>query len=175
MQSQIAEVIIKELPKFLSDDPDEKTYAIIVDDQLNTNEPLFIPLELKGITNYFPYRKTKESYSEDELIPHIDMKITAPVWDPYETSFAEQEDAMTNFRGEFISIKTIARGRRIINSLSTSKDHAVYFTDDDNFYKGLNYRINVAKVGVYKGRHGVTLESLSHNWFVSTEAASRTV
>ena len=62
---------------------------------------------------------------------------------------------MTDFRGEVISNDTIKRGLRIINSLSVSKYHAVDFTDDNNFYKALKAKFNVAKVGVSKVIHGV--------------------
>ena len=55
----------------------------------------------------------------------------------FEKGFAKQEDAMTDFRGGVISSETIAGGRQIINSLSTSEDHAVDFTDDDNFTRRL--------------------------------------
>ena len=141
MQIRIAGVRINEHSKFLEKDPDEKTHAIIVDDPLNPNEPLVIPLALKGFTSYFLSRKPWASKYEDESIPHIDMKIEAPVWDPSETIFAEQEDAMTDFRGEVIRNETITRGRRIINSLSTSKDHAVGFTYDNNFIRRLTIRL----------------------------------
>ena len=113
---------INEIPKFLADDPDEKIHAIIVDDLLNPNEPLIIPLPLKGVPNYFLSRKPKASECEDESIPHIDMTSEAPVWEPYETGFSEKEDAITDFRGEVISNETIASGRRVINYLSTSED-----------------------------------------------------
>ena len=63
---------------------------------------------------------------------------------------------MTNFRVEVISSETIARGRRIINSLSTGEDNAVDFTDDNNFFNALNAKVNIARVGASKGRHGVT-------------------
>ena len=53
---------------------------------------------------------------------------------------------MTDFRGEVIISEIIARGRRIINSLYNSKYHAVYFTDDNNFYEALNAKVNMAKV-----------------------------
>ena len=49
------------------------------------------------------------------------MTSKAPVWEPSETGFAEQEDAMTDLRGDVIDSETIARGRRIINFLSTSE------------------------------------------------------
>ena len=82
---------------------------------------------------------------------------------------------MTEFRGEVIIIKTIARGRRIINSLSTSKDHAVDFTNDKKNYKGLNDKVNVANIGAYKVSHGVKLGYLSHKYLISPEKSRKTV
>ena len=74
---------------------------------------------------------------------------------------------MTEFRGVVIRSETIKRGRRIINSLSTSEDNAVDFTDDENLYNELNDKVNVSRVGYSKGRHGVTSESLSQKWLIS--------
>ena len=82
---------------------------------------------------------------------------------------------MTDFRGEVIISGTITRGQHIINYLSTSIDHAVDFTDDDNFYKTLNAKANMDKVGESKGRHGVTSDPLSQKWLISPEADRRTV
>ena len=82
---------------------------------------------------------------------------------------------MTDFRVEVINNETITRGRWIVNSLSTSKDHAVDFIYDNNFYKALNAKVNVAKVGAYKGIHRVTSESLSYKWLIFLEAARRKV
>ena len=78
---------INELTKFLEEDMDEKTHAIIFNDPLNLNEPLIIPFLLKGVTSCFPSRNPKSSEYEDESIPHIDMTSKAPVWDPSDTSF----------------------------------------------------------------------------------------
>ena len=47
---------------------------------------------------------------------------------------------MTEFRVEVVSSDTIATRRQIINSLSTSEDHAVDFTYDDNFIRHLPLR-----------------------------------
>ena len=171
----MAGVRINDLPKFLAEEPDENTQPIIVDDPLNHNEPLVTPLALKVVTSYLPSRKPRVSEYEDESIPHIDITIKEPVWDLSETIFSEQEDTMTDFRGEVINNETITRGRRIINSLSTSKYHAVDFTDDKYLYTALNTKVNVAKFGGYNGKHGVNLESLSQKWIISLEADRRTV
>ena len=53
MHSRIEVVRINDLPKFLAEDPDDNTHAIIVDDFMNPNEPLIISLILKGVTIYF--------------------------------------------------------------------------------------------------------------------------
>ena len=57
---------------------------------------------------------------------------------------------MSDFRGEFISSETIAKGRRIVNSLSTGEDDAVDFRDDENFFNALNSKVNVDMVGASK-------------------------
>ena len=82
---------------------------------------------------------------------------------------------MTDFVGEIISSDIIARGQRIINSVSTSGNYAVDFMDDENFYKALNDKVNVDRVGALKGRHGVTSYSLYKKWLISPEGARRTV
>ena len=82
----------------LAEDPDDKTHAIIVNDLLNPNQPLIIPLSLKGVTRYFLSRNQKYREYEDEYIPHIEITSKEPVWEPSETSFAEQDDVMTYFR-----------------------------------------------------------------------------
>ena len=63
---------------------------------------------------------------------------------------------MTNFRVQVISHKTIARVQRIINSLSTSEEYLVDFTDDENLYEALGAKVNVAILGVSKYNNGVT-------------------
>ena len=175
MQSRISGVIINELPKFFAEDPDEKIHAIIVDDPPNQNEPLIVLLAFKGVPSYFSSRDPIASEYKDESIPRIDMTSEALVWEPSDTSFSKKEGAMNDFRVEVNSSETIARGQQIINSLSTSEDDAVNFTDDENFYNALNTKINVARVGASKGIHGVTLDSLSQKWLVSPEAERRTL
>ena len=78
-QSWMTGVRINDLPKLLAEDPDENTHSIIVDDLFNPNEPLVIPLALKGITIYFLSRKARVCEYEDETIPHIDMTSEALV------------------------------------------------------------------------------------------------
>ena len=109
----------------------------------------------------------RDSEYEDESIPHIDMTSKAPVWEPSQVSFADQEDVMTYFRGEVISNKIFSSGQRIINSLSTGEEYAVYFTDDENLSDVLNAKVNAVRVVVSKGKHGVNSNYLSQKWLIS--------
>ena len=43
------------------------------------------------------------------------------------------------------------------------------------FYKVVNAKVNIAKVDVSKGIHGVTLDYLSQKWLILPEVARRTV
>ena len=87
----MAGVRINDIPKFLVEDTDKKTHAIIVDDQLNTNESLITPLVLKGVTSYFLYMNPRASEYEYDTIPHTEMTSEELVWEPYDTTFKEQE------------------------------------------------------------------------------------
>ena len=82
---------------------------------------------------------------------------------------------MAYSREEVISNETIARGKRIINSLSPSEEDAVYFMDDEKFFDVLNVKVNVDRVGALKGNHGVTSDYLSQKWLTSPEASKKTV
>ena len=108
----------------------------------------------------------RASEDEDELIPYIDMTSKAPLWEPSETIFTEQEDTMTDFRGGVITSETFARGRQMINSFSASEDDTVDFTDDENFFNVLKATVNVDRVGESKRRCCVTYESLFHKWLI---------
>ena len=69
----MAGVRINEIPKFLAEEKDYNTHSIIANGPLNPNEPLAIPLVLKGVKSYFPSRNTMSSEYEDESITHIVM------------------------------------------------------------------------------------------------------
>ena len=59
MQIQMSGVSINDFPKVLAEDQYEKTHSVKVNDQLNPNESLIIPLVLKGVTVYFLSRESK--------------------------------------------------------------------------------------------------------------------
>ena len=91
------------------------------------------------------------------------MTAEGPVWEPSESDFAEQEAAMTDFRGHIIDRESLARGQRIISSMThTSVDvETIDFTDNDNFGDTLQSKVQVSRVGVSKGKRSIPAETLA--------------
>ena len=54
---------------------------------------------------------------------------------------------MNDFRGKVLSSETTTRRQQIINPLSTSKDHAVDFTDEKFFIRRLTLRSMWIRLG----------------------------
>ena len=68
MQMRLNDILINENPKFVSVKPDEQSHAIIAED-------LLIPLELDGVTSYFPARRpTQHEYDSCKRI-----ELTSPI------------------------------------------------------------------------------------------------
>ncbi|KAI2503149.1 hypothetical protein MHU86_11340 [Fragilaria crotonensis] len=97
MQVRLNDVKINDTPRFLTDNPDELTHSIVIP-MADSDEPFVIPLSLKGVSSSFPTRKpTIEEY---ETLPHLTLTSDEPEYDPHDTSFAEQEDALTKYVSE---------------------------------------------------------------------------
>ena len=84
--------------------PDESTHALQVGDPLDEDRPLFIPFSLSGVTSHFPVRKpTAAEWEDEEHYPRIELTADEPAWDPSAPDFGDQEDSMTDFRGQVIA------------------------------------------------------------------------
>ena len=143
------------MPNVLADNRYEETHAVVVYDPTDPREPLIISLMLNFVTNYLPVRNTSIREYEDEYISHIITTSENPAWEPSESTFFNQEEAMNDFSGQVIDRETVARIWRIINYISMSCIFdAVYFTGDYNFFDALNSKVNVEHVGISKGKHG---------------------
>lgn len=90
MQMHMNELTVNETPKFLSEKPDRKTHAIIVDD-------LLVPLEINGVISYFPVREP----TADELESCDRYEITAqePALEPHSDRLGEEESLKSHYDG----------------------------------------------------------------------------
>ena len=81
------DVKLDDKSKFLTEDPADESHAISCEDKMGTL--IDITLALKGVTSYFATRKpTKHEF---ENCPRIELTCMTPEWDPYSTTFQEQE------------------------------------------------------------------------------------
>ena len=87
MQLWMNDVQVSDQPKFLTDNPDNKTHALVLKDQ--DDEDFVIPLDLCGVTSYFPTRTpTSDEYASCR---RFDLTSPDPPWDPQDDSFARMK------------------------------------------------------------------------------------
>ncbi|KAI2504042.1 hypothetical protein MHU86_10404 [Fragilaria crotonensis] len=106
MQLRLNDVKVNDVPRFLTENPDELTHSLVVpmDD---AEMPYIIPLSLKGVASSFPTRKpTLEEY---ESLPHLVLTGDLPDYDPHDPTFAAHEETLTKIisdSGDRISAAT---------------------------------------------------------------------
>ena len=89
---RLAGIVVDECPKFLSKTPTLDNHCIFFEE-----DNLRIPLCLHGITSYIPVRTP--STDEIETLPSLEVTPAASFWDPHDTKYQDQEDAMTTYNG----------------------------------------------------------------------------
>ena len=82
MQCHVNGVVINDTPKFCVHNPDDLAHAIEVDDSMDPDATLYIPLLLRGVISCFNVRCPSTDKFEDEDIPKIVMMYQFPKGDP---------------------------------------------------------------------------------------------
>ena len=90
---RLAGVELNECPKFLAKQPSLDHHSLFF-----PQEQLRIPLLLTGIVSYVPI--CTPSHSDAECLPTLELTPQVSHWDPHNTNYQDQEDAMTNYKGE---------------------------------------------------------------------------
>ncbi len=175
MQCRVHGVTINDTPKLFVKNPDNHSHAIIVGDMEDPDEPLVIPLKLAGVTSVFSVRApTQKEYEESEY--RIEMTGESPEWEPQDLDLAEQEDSLTDFRGltQKSSNDIVARGRRLINSVSCSH-LSVDPSNDEILADVLERKVNVCRVKTSRGWRAIDADALAEKWMVSPAIARQTL
>jgi hypothetical protein len=107
MQCRVNGVVIDECPKFMASNPTDSTHSITIqNDNRDLAHPLIIPLQLEGVVSYFKFSKPTPEEYDDKDIPHYALTAKGPDWDPYDDSFARQEDGMLNYWCQAVAVCT---------------------------------------------------------------------
>ena len=78
MQCRLNHIKISEVPKFLMNDPDKFSHAVVVEDLSGDQDPLIILLLINGVTSYFPVQTPTTTEWEDNDVPRVDMTYESP-------------------------------------------------------------------------------------------------
>jgi hypothetical protein len=104
MMMRLAGLEVNECPKFLAQDPNEEHHSIY-----SRVNDLRINLQLEGIISYLPTCLPYESGLQS--LPVLELTPLSSSWDPHNSQYKTQEEAMIYFRGD-------ERGRSIESSLA---------------------------------------------------------
>jgi hypothetical protein len=97
MQMRLNDVVVNETPNFQCASPTNISHTITVKGD-NMNDELIIPLDLCGVVSCFATRKPTQE--EFDTCDRYELTYESPVCDPSGSSYAEQEAAMMDSRGQ---------------------------------------------------------------------------
>ena len=183
MQCRVNDVKVSEVPKCMTDDPTDETHALTIYDDDDPTQATHFPLALRGVTSLLNVRKpTLDEYNSDV---HRRFHLTSEhlTWDPSTTMYEEQEAAMIDHHGDIVRDgNTTARGRLIVNELSSLTNDAVDFTSNDNFHVVLRSCV-IASIGSTTGTgHIKSMQNkpidhltLAERWMIPPDKALQTI
>jgi hypothetical protein len=126
MQLRLNDVRVDEQPKFLSEDPTDRTHSIEI--SITDDDSLIIPLSLDGVTSYFPtFKPTVEQYeAADEGDDLLELTYATPEWDPHDADYARQEESMIGNDGAAIE-RPVRRPHRLcpVTTVDEPPDNAL--------------------------------------------------
>ena len=115
MQLRLNDVEVNETPKFQSKNPTDQTHALVVPPNSNPletidakpiardQEPLLIPLGLRGVTSCFDtWKPTQAEYENCDPSRVFHLTADAPAWDPHTEDYAKCEERMMDDKGRVV-------------------------------------------------------------------------
>jgi hypothetical protein len=179
MQMRLNDVLVSDIPKFLTEQPSEHTHSLRVR-EMDTRETYLIPLSIQGVTSYLPTRKPSAAEYESETNQKFELTFETPEWDPHSTQFAEQEAAFMDSGGRLREPGDRTAGTRNFFVSSVSQNHPLIVGDryNEDLPNALRMKVNVSTVSGVKTSarmNKVDPEVLSRRWGIGIESARRTV
>ena len=107
--------VVNDTPKFCVRNPDDLVHAIEVNDPIDPDATLHIPLLLCSVISCFNARCSNRDKFEDEDIPKIKMTYESPKWDPANPDWDKQSASTIDLRVQLHGIeKVIATGSELV-------------------------------------------------------------
>ena len=166
---------VNDKPKYMALNPTEGHHAItICGAVVGDEEALQIPLELHGVTSYFPTRKpTKEEYDNtaDEL--QIELMAECPEWDPTSKQFQDQENGMLDSGGRLKDTIESWSPWRVISALQSirQQDTPDFYLEDALCSSIKIDPFHISSIKSSTRKPSVDPQKLARNWGIGLEAA----
>jgi hypothetical protein len=182
MQLRLNDVIVNDVPRFLTDRPTPLTHTLVIPTD-HFDDPYVIPMSLHGVASSFPTRKP--TVQEYESLPHLILTSEEPAYDPHDASMAQHEDALAKAVLETGDRIGALPPRRLClvskTSLLTPLPDGIQLTlkqistihDDAAFCTTM--QTNIATVRSASAGPHLTPQVLATNWGIDMRTATRTV
>jgi hypothetical protein len=151
------------------------------------NDELVVPLDLRGLVSCFTTRKPTQE--EFDTCDRYELTYESPVYDPSGSSYAEQEAAMMDSRGQLKVVEDKHPLRRQIcpvNMAETFSDTTIKLQalsltlDDSSLLQEMTSNVHISKVNMSSLKSdmcdggGFDVATLAKNFGIGIEAAKRT-
>jgi hypothetical protein len=186
IQMRLNDVVVNETPKFQCANPTNLSHTITVKGE-NMNDDLIIPLDLRVVVSCFTMRKPTQE--ECDTCDRYELTYESPIYGPSGSSYAEQESAMMDSRGQLKVAEDEHPFRRQIYyvhmaetfSNTTIKLQALSLTlDDTSLLQEMTSHVHISELNMssitadMRDGGGVDVATLENNFGSGIEAANRT-
>ena len=171
---------VNDEPKYMALIPTDDHHAITFrDNNTQQGEPLRIPLDLHGVTSYFPSRKP--SRDEYELTPDslcVELTAETPDWDPLSKRFQQQEEVMVKGDGQLRDPVESWGTRRVISLLHSMPQPEIpdfHLSDAMSSHEHASGPQTIGSITSGARQPNIQAAQLSRNWGIGLETAARTI
>ncbi len=103
MQCQVNDVIVNNMPKFLTSDPTDHMYALTIIDPHQHAQTVILQLALQGVTSILNVRGIMLDEWNSDAFKRLHLTSETLTWDPTTTLYEEQEAAMIDYLGRVVT------------------------------------------------------------------------
>jgi hypothetical protein len=186
MQVRVNDVVVNEAPKFQCANFINLSYTITVKGE-NLNAELVIPLDLFGVVSCFTTRKLTQE--EFVTCDRYELTYENPVYDPSGLSYAKQEAAMMDSRGELKVVEEKHPLRRQLCPVHMDEKFSdtiiklqtlSLILDDSSLLQEMMSHVHISEVSMpslmadIRDGGGVDVVTLAKNFGIGIEAAKIT-
>jgi hypothetical protein len=103
MQCRVNDVIVDDMPMFLTSDPTDQTHELTIRDPHQPAQMVILRLALQGVTSLLNVRGITLDEWNSDAFKWLHLTSETLTWDPTTTLYEEQEAAMIDYSGPMVT------------------------------------------------------------------------